>query len=119
MYCTCCFVDFIDKCEESLTLNVYLTPDTEYRWVITVKLENKYEGTATADADGHLVIPVEDLPPGMLTQYSGYFKIHILDAESCTPIKFKIAGEYDCIDFSVSGGTFVKDFIGCPIEITV
>lgn len=115
MNCNCCFYDFIAKCETELVLNVWLTPATEYRWVITDKFDNKYEGAVTSDADGHLSIPVEDLPPGLLTQYSGDFKIQILDAESCTPIKFKIAGEYDCIDFNVKGGTFVKDYIGCDI----
>ena len=116
MNCNCCFYDFIAKCETDLVLYVHLTPTIVYRWVITDKFQNKYEGTATADADGSLSIPVEELPAGLLTQYSGDFKLQILDEESCTPIKFKIAGEYDCIDFNVKGGTFVKDFIGCPIE---
>lgn len=116
MECNCCFNDFIAKCEETLEVNVFLTPATNYRWIITDKFDHKYEGDVTSDADGHLSIPVTDLPAGLLTQYAGDFKLEILEEESCTPIKFKIAGEYDCISFSVKGGNFVKDYLGCTID---
>lgn len=110
--CNCCFTDYIAKCGEDLTINTTLSSGTSYRWVITDKFDNKYEGTVVAGASGELVIPVEELPAGMLTQYSGRFLLQIYDT-SCGPIKFKMLGEYDCIDFDVRGGTFVKDEIGC------
>jgi hypothetical protein len=119
MKCNCCFYDFLAKCETEVVINAILSATTEYRWVITDKFDNMYEGTATTDADGHLAIPITDLPPGLLTQYSGDFKLEIYQGESCTPIKFKIAGEFDCISFEVKGGSFEKNYLGCPVEAVV
>jgi hypothetical protein len=116
MNCDCCFSDFIAKCETELILYTLLTPDLQYKWVITDKFENKYEGIATSDENGYLIIPVEELPAGLLTQYSGSFKIEILELYTCSPIKFKIAKEYDCISFDISGGNYEKNYVGCPIE---
>src|SRR5688572_3329995 len=112
--CNCCFTDFLAKCEDEIVINTTLTPATDYRWVITDKFDNKYEGEVTSGESGELTIPIEDLPAGLLTQYSGDFTLHIYDADSCGPIKFKLTGEYDCVNFNVKGGTFIKDNIGCP-----
>lgn len=111
--CDCCFNDFLAKCEEEIVINTNLTTGDSYRWVITNKFGNKYEGTAIAGADGELTIPVEDLPPGMFTQYSSDFTLHLFGADSCSPIKFKLTGEYDCVTFNIHGGTFEKNNIGC------
>jgi hypothetical protein len=115
MNCNCCYTDYIGKCEESLTIHTNLTPSAAYRWSITDKFDHKYEGEVTADENGSLVISVDDLPPGLLTEYSGDFLFQVYDS-ACRPIKFKVAGEYDCITFHVKGGTFTKDSIGCPVE---
>lgn len=111
--CNCCFTDFLAKCEEEIVINATLSPGTAYRWAITDKFEHKYEGAATAGANGELTIPVEDLPPGLLTNYSGDFLLQVYDDQSCGPIRFKMVGEYDCISFYVKGGTFVKNELGC------
>lgn len=113
MNCNCCYTDFIGKCEETLTIYTQLTPESDYTVVITDKFDHKYEIKVTTTDNGVIVIPVEDLPPGLLTEYSGEFQIQIYDA-SCKPINFKLTGEYDCISFHVKGGTFQKDNIGCP-----
>lgn len=116
MQCNCCFTDYIAKCETVLKVNTILDPVSDYRWVITDKFDNKYEGSVTTDSAGAFEIPVEDLPAGLLTQYSGEFQLQIFpDGEACGPVRFRIAGEYECISFEVKGGTFVKDNIGCEV----
>lgn len=110
--CNCCFTDYLAKCETEIVINTTLTPSTTYRLVITDKFDHKYEVTVVAGLTGELTIPVEDLPAGMLTQYSGDFLLQIYD-NSCGPIKFKLLGEYDCLTFNIRGGTFVKNEIGC------
>lgn len=114
MSCTTCFSDYLAKCNEAISVFARLEPNSaylQYKWVITDKFDNKYEGNFVTDADGFWEIPVSELPEGLLTQYSGNFKIEVFDAED-TPVRFLIAQEYDCIDFEIKGGTLVKDQIG-------
>ena len=114
----CCFTDYIAKCEESLQVNVILEPTTDYRWVITDKFDNKYQGVVTTSGNGSFEIPVEELPPGLLTQYSGEFTLQIFpEDEACGPLRFRIAGEYECISFEVKGGTFEKNNLGCAVIV--
>lgn len=120
MSCSNCFTDFLAKCND--VINVYaqlpaLALYDSYRWVITDKFRNKYEGYFTVDADGFWQIPVDELPDGLLTQYSGDFSLQVYDS-GCKPVKFKVAQEYDCIDFHIKGGTFVKDNLGCSFSCT-
>lgn len=112
MNCNCCFVDFIAKCNLEIQMFLQLAPLTDYRWVITDKFDKKYEGDFTSDANGFWVIPVSDLPSGLLTEYSGLFTIEILDS-GCRPVKFKAAQEFYCAQFTVKGGTYEKDTLGC------
>lgn len=112
MNCNCCFTDFIAKCNTSLQVYAQLAPLSDYTWIITDKFGNKYQGEFTTDSDGFWEIPVDQLPSGLLTQYSGEFILQVQDT-GCKPVKFKLAGEYDCINFTVKGGTYEKDSIGC------
>lgn len=112
MNCECCFHDFIVKCNTSLHVYAQLAPLSDYTWIITDKFGNKYQGEFTTDANGFWQIPVDQLPSGLLTQYSGEFALQVQDT-GCKPVKFKIAQEYDCINFTVKGGTYEKDTIGC------
>lgn len=116
MNCNCCYTDYIGKCEVTLTINTRLQGETEYTVVFTDKFENKYQVVVTTESDGTIVIPVADLPAGLLTEYSGDFQIQIYDG-TCKPISFELVGKYDCISFHVKGGTFEKDAIGCPLVI--
>lgn len=111
--CECCFTDFLAKCETEIVINTNLTPGNTYRWVISDKFGHLYEGTADAEDDGSLIIPIEDVPAGIFTQYSSDFNLQIYSENSCSPIKFKLTGEYDCVTFNIHGGTFVKNWIGC------
>lgn len=111
--CECCFTDFLAKCETEIVINTNLTPGNTYRWVISDKFGHLYEGTAIAEDDGSLIIPIEDVPAGIFTQYSSDFNLQIYSENSCSPIKFKLTGEYDCVTFNIHGGTFVKNTIGC------
>lgn len=110
--CECCFTDYIAKCETELRVYAQLDPATEYTWVITDKFSKKYQGDFTTDADGFWSILVDELPAGLLTEYSGLFTLEVMDA-GCKPVKFKVAQEYSCIDFTVKGGTYEKNTLGC------
>lgn len=96
-----------------------LTPLTQYEWVITDKFNREYSGIFTTDADGFWQIPVADLPEGLLTEYSGNFTLQVYEFEvypsqaKCAPVKFKIAQEYDCINFNLRAGTREKNNLGC------
>lgn len=112
--CNCCFTDFVVKCETHIRVNSKLDPETEYIWVITDKFGRQYQGEFLTNNDGGFSIPVAELPAGMLTEYSGEFKIEVfVNEESCSPVKFLMQQEVDCINFSVHAGTRVKDWIGC------
>lgn len=120
MSCETCFPDFLVKCNE--TINVYaqlpaLALYESYRWVITDKFDHKYEGSFVVDENGFWEIDVDDLPAGLLTQYSGNFRLQVYGAD-CKPVKFKVAQEYDCITFDIKGGSFVKDTLGCSFSCT-
>lgn len=115
--CNCCFVDYLAKCETEIKLNIILPVYYNYKWVITDKFGNMYEGPLTQGEDGFYSIPVEDLPAGLLTQHSGSLMLQVFQdsTEPCGPEKFIVAGKYDCIDFSISGGTFEKNNLGCEV----
>lgn len=115
--CCTCFTDYIAKCNTELTVYAQLSPLTDYTWIITDKFSNKYSGPFTTDSDGFWSIPVDELPAGLLTQYSGLFTLEVQDS-GCKPVKFKIAQEYTCIDFTVKGGTYEKDALGCDFSCT-
>lgn len=117
MNCNCCFTDFIAKCNLSLQVYAQLAPLNDYTWVITDKFGNKYQGEFTTDSGGFWTIPVDQLPSGLLTQYSGEFTLQVQDI-GCKPVKFKVAQEYDCINFTVKGGTYEKNTIGCDFSCT-
>lgn len=117
MNCNCCFVDFIAKCNLAIQVYAQLAPLSDFIWIITDKFGNKYQGEFTTDSDGFWEIPVDQLPSGLLTQYSGEFTLQVQDS-GCKPTKFKIAAEYDCINFTVKGGTYEKDTIGCDFSCT-
>lgn len=110
-----CFQDYLAKCNLAIQVYAQLSPLTDYTWVITDKFGNKYQADFTTDADGFWQIQVSDLPPGMLTQYSGDFTLEVMDS-GCKPIKFKVAQEYDCINFHIKGGNYEKASLGCSFE---
>lgn len=111
----CCFVDYLGKCETDIRLFITLPVYGSYRWVISDRFDNKYQGNLTEHADGGYVIPVSELPAGMLTQYGGRMRLQIFPTgESvCGPVPFYVTGQYDCIDFDIEGGTFEKNNLGC------
>lgn len=121
MNCSNIFSDFLVQCPESIKINSYLDPTTEYKWVITDKFGKQYSGTIESDADGHLEIPVDDLPDGLLTSYSGEFKLEIFTTEGvygqeqCNKVFIPLAKNYDHIAFEVKAGTNIKDNIGCEV----
>jgi hypothetical protein len=113
--CCTCFTDYLAKCNTAITVYAQLSPLTSYTWVITDKFSKKYQGEFTTDSDGFWTIPVDELPPGLLTEYSGLFSLEVMDS-GCKPVKFKVAQEFNCIDFVVKGGTYEKDTLGCDFS---
>lgn len=115
MSCDTCFPDYLAKCNEAIRVFAQLpslAAYQNYRWVITDKFQNQYEGAFVVDENGFWEIDVVDLPDGLLTEYSGSFRLQVY-GEGCKPVQFKVARDYDCISFEVKGGTFVKDALGC------
>ncbi len=112
MSCSTCFTDYIAKCNLEVQVYAQLSPLTGYTWIISDKFGKKYQGDFTTDADGFWTIPVDQLPAGLLTEFSGLFTLEVQDS-GCKPVKFKVAQEYDCIDFTVKGGTYEKNTLGC------
>lgn len=115
MDCCSCFKDFLVQCDDVIVVNAQLQPTTMYTWVITDKFGRQYSESFTTDEDGLWTIPTADLPAGLLTEYSGHFKLEVLD-QDCKPIKFKVAQEYTCIEFGVKGGTRIKNNLGCTFD---
>lgn len=115
--CSTCFYDYLAKCNLEIQVYAQLSPLSDYTWIITDKFGKKYQGLFTTDADGFWTIPVDQLPPGLLTEYSGLFTLEVQDS-GCKPIKFKVAQEFSCIDFVVKGGTFEKNTLGCDFSCT-
>jgi hypothetical protein len=115
--CACCFTDYLAKCNSAITVFAQLSPLTQYTWVITDKFGKKYQGEFTTNSDGFWTIPVDELPAGLLTEYSGLFTLEVMDS-GCKPVKFKVAQEFNCIDFVIKGGTYEKDTLGCDFSCT-
>lgn len=115
MDCTDIFHDFLAKCNDSIRVYGLLTPLTNYTWIIRDKFDKEYSGEFTTDSQGFWEIDVEDLPEGLLTEYSGVFSLEVQD-EGCKPVKMKIAQEYTKIVFDIHGGTRVKDNLGCDFD---
>lgn len=118
MACSTCFEDYVVKCNEAISVFAQLpalSPYDTYKWVISDKFDHKYEGEFITDENGFWEIDVDDLPDGLLTEFSGSFKLEVFDS-GCKPVKFKIAQDYDCISFDVKAGTFTKDSIGCDFS---
>lgn len=115
MSCNQAFFDHISNCNTAIRVNALLTPARPYTWVISDKFGHEYAGESITNADGFMDIAVADLPDGLLTPYSGEFKIVIYE-DVCRKATFKLAKEYDSITFTVAGGTREKDNIGCDFS---
>lgn len=118
MSCSHHFSDYLVECPEGIKVNIQLPngPYTEYTWVITDKFQKQYSGEVTSDGDGHFLIPVDDLPPGLLNPHSGEFSLSVYEVgDLCKKIRFLAAKEYEEIRFEVKGGTRVKDNLGCVV----
>ena len=115
--CFDCYPDYLVRCSTEIAVNAQLAPLSTYSWIITDKFDRQYSGQFTTNENGFWTIDVDDLPAGLLTQFSGQFKLQVQD-DSCKPIKFKIAQEYDCIVFELKAGTREKNTIGCDFECT-
>jgi hypothetical protein len=114
MTCQTCFTDCIGRCPEGITVYAFLQANSaylQYKWVITDKFNNAYQGYFVTGETGEFIIPPDDLPEGLLTEWSGEFKLQVFD-EDDTPVRFYMVQEYDCVNFTVKGGTLVKDTIG-------
>lgn len=114
--CTPCYKDNISCGIDTITVLGTLTPDTDYKWILTNK-GAKYSGIATTDSSGNFVINVDDLPDGLLNPYAGEFNLQVVTADDyCIPGTWNDSAycePYDCISFEVVNGTDVKNTLGC------
>lgn len=117
MGCNNAFLDYISNCTTAIRVNALLIAARPYTWVITDKFGNEYSGESITDANGFFDIQVSSLPDGLLTPYSGSFKLEIYE-DVCRKAEFKMAKAYDSIEFTISGGTREKDNLGCDFSCT-
>lgn len=110
------FHDYIVNCTDGIQVNAYLTPLTDYRWQITDKFEKRYDGPVTTDADGNFLISVDELPEGLLSQYSGQFTLQVFEVDNaCRQVQMNLSSYYDevCFEVKTGGVYFIKNNIGC------
>lgn len=115
--CQCCFEDTICHCipyDDVIRINTQLSPSETYTWVITDKFENEYSGSVEAEPDGSVEIPIAALPDGLINQFGGKYLLRFEDG-NCGGVKVPLAKKYDCIEFTVIGGTRQKNEIGCEV----
>lgn len=116
MSCICCFEDWVCACEtEYIVINTRLTPGVTYYWTVKDKFDKVYQGSATAESDGTLQIPIADLPAGLFNEYAGEFKLTLSESVSCGTLQIPLAKKYDCILLTVKGGNTEKNTIGCEV----
>lgn len=115
MSCETCFTDYICACGETVVINTRLTPGVTYYWRVEDKFEKIYAGAVQAESDGSLVIPVSELPEGILNEYNGSITLSFSESVSCGTISIPLAKQYDCIRLEVRGGTHTKNTIGCDV----
>lgn len=121
MSCSEVFRDFLVKCSDRIRLNIILPilPYAAYSWLITDKFGNQFTGTLLQDDDGYF-IDLEDLPAGLLTEFSGDFVVKILRNDlECKPTPLLVAKYYDSIEFCVRPGSREKDYLGCKVDCEV
>ncbi len=106
------FHDYLAKCTSEITVYAQLSPLTTYSWIITDKFGNKYSREFDTDSNGFWEIDVVYLPEGLLSQYGGGYVLEV-QGSNCKPVKFKIASEYDRIEFDLHGGNYEKNNLGC------
>lgn len=108
------FHDYICKCADTILFNVNVDPGADYHYVITDKFGNKFSADITSDGDGQISIPVNQLPEGLFTQYSGTFSFELyMDNTLCTPVLLNMKRKYREALFHVEPGNFEKSNVGC------
>jgi hypothetical protein len=111
------FTDYLAVCQDTIKINAALEPAVSYRWVITDKFDKEYSGVNVSDGEGALSISVTDLPPGLLTSYSGDFRLRLFkNDEECKAIRFLMAQYYDEVCFYIKAGTREKNNLGCEFD---
>lgn len=114
MECNSVFEDYISNCNTAIEVNAQFDVLTLIKWVITAPSGNEYYGENTTDAQGHLDIPISELPAGLLNQFGGTFILQFFDTPyQCRKINFVIGKQYDSIAFTVKAGNNQKPNLGC------
>lgn len=121
MACLPCFKDWISCGNEQLFITGTLAVSTAYKWILGNK-EAVYSGEVTTNENGNFVIPVSELPNGLLNPYAGTFELSVVanDAYQCSTEIWNNSAycdSYDCILFEVVNGSAVKNTLGCPCEL--
>lgn len=114
MECSSIFEDYISNCIGNIEVNANFPADTLLKWVVSDKFDNEYYGEATTDDNGVLLIPVDELPAGLLTSYGGTFFLQFFTgAYQCAKLNFVIGKQVDTIAFTIKAGNNQKPNLGC------
>lgn len=97
MSCETCFKVSLPDCEDSIAINLALTPATNYFCLISDKFGNKYKILVTTDANGNFVIQTKDFPKGLFTKFSGDFLFRVYDLADALKDFTIDAKSYSCI----------------------
>ncbi len=114
----CCFEDFICHCvpyDDVIRINTSLDPGKIYTAVVIDKFDNEYSVDILIGNEGTVEIPIAALPEGLFTEFSGTFRIQIVDG--CETIQMPLTALYDCIEIEIKGGTREKNEIGCLSQV--
>lgn len=116
MSCKKEFEDWVCAClygPSELTILTTLAAG-DYVAVFQNHTADKYTAPAVADADGNLVIQLEDLPEGYINRYAGAIVMELFTDETlCDKVDIPVRATYDRIWIDIKGGNSGKMTIGC------
>lgn len=121
MDCKFPFSDYLVQCPTGVQVNLVADagPYAALRWMITDKFDNEYSGSVITNGNGGFVIPIDELPAGLLNPHAGQFTLQVLDTDRDDKVvPIIVAGYYDAITFNVKAGSRVKDNLGVEVECT-
>jgi hypothetical protein len=103
--CPTCLKVALPSCPPQIVVNGGLEVNSRYRWEITDKFENIYNGVTDTDATGLLQINIQDdvdIPKGLFNSFSGVFILKVysfLSQFEVDPASFTVGDiVYDCVE---------------------
>ncbi len=97
--CDVCFEVLIGDCLATITLSLGLTPSTLFFFRLIDKSGREYDFTATTDISGDFIIPKDQLPDDLITQFAGDFELQIFSDSGRTILVIVVQNSinYNCV----------------------